>query len=188
MKNLYLIGGGGHCNSCIDVIELENKYRIKGIFDIEEKIGKNISSYEIIGCDDDISNYCDKDNFFLITIGQIYNPDLRKKYFNMNLNLAKVISPRAYVSKKAKISEGTIVMHDAIINSGAQIGKNCIINTKSLIEHDSVIGNNCHISTGAIINGSVVVGDDTFIGSGSVTSHSITIEKKSFFKANSLVK
>jgi len=31
MKNIILIGAGGHCKSCIDVIENENKYKIIGV-------------------------------------------------------------------------------------------------------------------------------------------------------------
>ena len=33
MKKIILLGGGGHCKSCIDVIENENKYKIIGIID-----------------------------------------------------------------------------------------------------------------------------------------------------------
>jgi hypothetical protein len=33
MKKIILVGGGGHCKSCIDVIENENKYKIIGIID-----------------------------------------------------------------------------------------------------------------------------------------------------------
>ena len=36
-EKLVLIGGGGHCRACIDVIERENKYQIAGIVDIKEK-------------------------------------------------------------------------------------------------------------------------------------------------------
>ncbi len=42
-KQIILIGGGGHCKSCIDVIESENKYNILEIiinhkdFNISEK-------------------------------------------------------------------------------------------------------------------------------------------------------
>ena len=36
MKKIILIGGGGHCKSCIDVIEQEGKYRIAGIVDMAE--------------------------------------------------------------------------------------------------------------------------------------------------------
>ena len=30
MRDIILIGGGGHCKSCIDVIEMTNKYNIIG--------------------------------------------------------------------------------------------------------------------------------------------------------------
>ena len=43
-KKLILIGGGGHCKACIDVIELENKYKIMGILDSPKNINKD-------GCD-----------------------------------------------------------------------------------------------------------------------------------------
>ena len=37
MKNIILIGAGGHCNSCIDVIELEKKYKIIGLVDDKKR-------------------------------------------------------------------------------------------------------------------------------------------------------
>ena len=36
-KNIILIGGGGHCKSCIDVIEAEDKFEIAGIVDNDTK-------------------------------------------------------------------------------------------------------------------------------------------------------
>ena len=186
MKNLYLIGGGGHCHSCIDVIEQENKNTIKGIFDLSNRVGEDILGYKIIGTDENIEDYNLKENYFLVTIGQLGDPKTRKKY--LQLNLATIVSPRAYVSKNSTIDVGTIIMHDAVINANVKIGKNCIINSKALIEHDSIIGDNCHISTAAVINGSVKVGDDSFIGSGTITKNNIEIPEKSFIKANSTVK
>jgi len=44
---LLLIGGGGHCKSCIDVIEQKNKYRIAGIVYLPEKKGQSVLSYPI---------------------------------------------------------------------------------------------------------------------------------------------
>ena len=34
---IILIGGGGHCKSCIDVIEQEGRFTIAGIVDMPEK-------------------------------------------------------------------------------------------------------------------------------------------------------
>ena len=172
MKKIFLIGGGGHCRSCIDVIESMNEYEIVGIFDKEENVGKKILTYPIIDTDNNISKYIDSENFFLITIGQIKNPLIRNDKFellkSLSVKLATIISPRAYVSTHSEIGEGSIIMHDALVNAGAKIGCNCIINTKALIEHDAIIENGCHISTGAIINGSCLVQKMSFIGSQSV--------------------
>ena len=33
MNKIVLVGGGGHARSCIDVIEMENKFSIAGIVD-----------------------------------------------------------------------------------------------------------------------------------------------------------
>ena len=54
-EKIVLIGGGGHCKSVIDVVEQENKYEIIGIIDTKENIGKRVLGYQVIGCDDDLS-------------------------------------------------------------------------------------------------------------------------------------
>ena len=51
---IVLIGGGGHCKSCIDVIEEENKYQIAGIVDVPEKHGEKILAYKVFAKDDDL--------------------------------------------------------------------------------------------------------------------------------------
>lgn len=188
-KQLILIGGGGHCRSCIDVIELENRYSIVGILDKKENIGDTILGYKILGDDSDIYKYAESGCFFLITVGQIKNALLRKKLFERVVKtkgtLAKIVSPRAYVAKSSFIGEGTIVMHDVLINANTCIGNNCIINSKALIEHDCNIMSHCHVSTAAVINGDVEMGEGCFFGSNAVSKQGVSIEDGSFVKANS---
>ena len=179
MQNLILIGGGGHCKSCIDVIEQEEKYRIAGIVDVPEKLHKKILGYEIIATDDDLLRLVKEYENFLITLGQIKSPEKRIRIFQTlkksEVKLPVIISPLAYVSKHAEIGDGTIIMHHALINAGAKIGSNCIINTKALIEHDAFIADHCHIATGAVINGGVKLGSGTFFGSNAVCKEYIEI-------------
>ncbi|NQX81169.1 MAG: acetyltransferase [Flavobacteriaceae bacterium] len=178
-KDIVLIGAGGHCKSCIDVIEQTDKYNIVGIVDKEELKGNFILGYEIKWTDDDLEELSTKYNDFVITIGQIETSKIRKRIFeelkNLKVNIPSIISPLAYVSKHSTIGEGTMIFHGAIVNAGVTIGNNCIINTKSLIEHDSVIGSDCHISTNTVVNGGVDIGNNVFVGSGSVTKEAITI-------------
>ena len=192
MKDIILIGGGGHCKSVIDVIEQEGKFKIAGIVDKPELLDSKVLGYSVIGNDSDLSSLVKKYQCALITVGQIKSPDLRIKLFSLankvGFFLPSIISPRAYVSKHAVVGKGTIVMHDVLINTNAKIGDNCIINTKSIVEHGSNIGDHCHISTNAVINGDVVVGSGSFIGSGAVTKEGIRINDNFFAKAGSIIK
>ena len=180
-ERIILIGGGGHCKACIDVIELSGHFHIEGIVDVPDKLHKKLLGYEIIAIDDDLPKLVNENEIFLITLGQIKSPEKRIRIFKilkeLKAKLPVIISPIAYVSQHAQINEGTIIMHHAMINAGAKIGQNCIINSKALIEHDAVIEDHCHIATGAIINGGVTVGSGTFFGSKAVSKEYIKIGK-----------
>ncbi|MCJ7602857.1 MAG: acetyltransferase [Desulfobulbaceae bacterium] len=182
-KKLILIGGGGHCKSCIDVIEQEGLYAIAGILDSGKKIGEAVLDYPVIGNDDMLPALIKK-HYFLITVGQIHTAETRFRLYiklvHLHAKQATIISAHAYVSRHASIGDGTIIMHGATVNAAARIGSNCIINSHALIEHDAIIHDHCHIATGAIINGGVAIGSQTFIGSRAMTREYISIGSQSF--------
>jgi sugar O-acyltransferase (sialic acid O-acetyltransferase NeuD family) len=188
MKKLILIGGGGHCKSCIDVIENENKYKIVGIIDKKKKF---LLNYKVFS-ESYISKKLIKNNYAFVTVGQIKNYKVRVKLYNrlkdLGFKIPTIISPSAHISKHAVIGEGTIVMHGVIVNAGAVIGNNCIINTNALIEHDVAIGDHAHISTEVTINGGVIIKNKVFIGSRSIIKDNITIGEHSIVGAGLYIK
>jgi sugar O-acyltransferase (sialic acid O-acetyltransferase NeuD family) len=189
--SLILIGGGGHCRSCIDVIEQEGKYAIYGIVDPKEEKGKKIFNYPVLGDDELLDAFIKEGHYFLITVGQIKSAAIRVKLFEKlkagGAQMAIVISPKAHVSENASIDPGTIIMHGAIVNAGAKVGYNTIINTLSLVEHDASIGNHVHVSTGTLLNGGCSVGNESFIGSGTVIANNIAIGDNTVIGAGSVV-
>ena len=191
MRNIVLIGGGGHCKSVIDVIEQEGRFEIVGIVERPDFLETDVLGYQIIGNDSDLVDLAKKYKYALITVGQIKSPSLRIKLFDLatkaGFTLPNIISPNAYVSKHSSIGNGVVVMHNAIVNVSASIGDNCIINSKALIEHDCLISKHCHISTNATINGGVTVESGCFVGSSATTKELITISENSFIKAGSLI-
>lgn len=188
---LILIGGGGHCKVCIDVIEQTGQFEIVGILDLAELVGTTVFDYQIIGTDQDIAKYAELGYSFLITVGQIKSATLREKLFNKlrenEAEIATIVAPSAYVSEYSKIGTGSIVMNHVIVNAGATIGDNCILNNKCDIEHDVIIGNHTHISTGANVNGNCKVGSGVFIGSNATIANQIIIEDKAVIGAGSVV-
>lgn len=189
-KTLILIGGGGHCKSVLDAAESAG-YKILGVLDMPEEVGKDILSTKVIGTDDDIPSYVDKAEF-VITVGFIKNPTVRIKLYNRvkeaGGKLATIIASSAYVSKYAELGEGTVVLHQAFVNAGAKVGCNVILNTSTNIEHDAVIGDHCHISTGTMVNGECKVGKRCFIGSQSVLANCISVGDDIIVGAGSLVR
>ncbi len=187
---MILIGGGGHCKSLIDVAESAG-YRIAGILDRPEELGKKILNYEVIGNDDDIPKYVGSAEF-IISVGYIRNPDLRIKLYELvkqqGGQFATLIASTAYVSQYASLGEGTVVMHHAFVNAEATVGKNVILNTFSNIEHGSIVGDQCHISTGVMVNGDCKVGNNCFIGSGSVLYNGVSITDGVVVSAGSVVR
>jgi sugar O-acyltransferase (sialic acid O-acetyltransferase NeuD family) len=190
MKKIILIGGGGHCKSCIEVIHSQGVYEIAGILD-GALVAGNVLGYPVIGDDEMIGTLAAEGHSFLITVGQIKNSGVRQKLFEKVRAakgiFAKVVASTAYVSEFASVGEGTILMHGVFVNAGVKMGVNGIVNTKTLVEHDVVIGDHCHVSTGSIINGDCVVEDDCFIGSGAVIKQGIVITEKTIIGAGAVV-
>ena len=68
MNSIILLGSGGHCKSCIDVIEKSSSHKIKGIIDKPKKGKKEFMGYKILGNDNQLENHFQENvylNFFL---------------------------------------------------------------------------------------------------------------------------
>lgn len=191
MHKIILIGGGGHCKSCIDVIEQQGNFDIAGIVDVPDLHDQKVLSYPIIATDDEIPDLITKGYHFLITIGQIKSGQRRQQLFNelteSGAKLPTIISPHAYVSPHAQIGQGTIIMHSAIVNASAIIGNNCIINTRATIEHDVVVDDHCHISTHAVVNGGSHIQQRCFIGSQAMIREGVTVGADSIIGAGTTI-
>ncbi len=191
-KNILLVGGGGHCHSCIDVIEQCGEFKIIGIVDAYLPIDAKVCGYPVLGKDDDLPALLSIADHALVTVGQLRSSELRENLYarlgEIGYVLPSIISPLAYIARDVYVGKGSIVMHHAIVNTKAKIGENCIINTKALVEHDAIIFDYCHISTGATVNGGAKVNSRSFVGSAAVVVHNVTVPEASFIKANQVFK
>ncbi|WP_044409898.1 NeuD/PglB/VioB family sugar acetyltransferase [Thiomicrospira microaerophila] len=174
---ILLIGAGGHCKACIDVIEQSGQWQIAGIVDRKGSGVEDVLGYPVIGCDEDLPRLRQEFDYAFVTVGQLGSVELKIKLFNhlkaLGFKQPGLVSPLAYVSKHAQIGEGTIVMHYAMLNASARVASNCIINSHALIEHDALIEDHCHVSTGAKINGGAQLGQACFVGSGAILKQNV---------------
>ena len=67
--------------------------------------------------------------------------------------LATLIHPTAYVSPKAQIGEGVVILPKACVNTDTIVEKGCILNIGCIVDHGCVIEEGVHICLGAIVKG-----------------------------------
>lgn len=175
---MFLYGASGHAKVIIEILEL-NRIEIQGLFD------DNLAIKELLGypCFGSLHESVAED--LIISIG---DNKLRKKVSErFQSNYGKAVHPSAQISRRAFISEGTVVMGNAVINTGTVIGKHVIINTSASIDHDCRIDDFAHISPNATLCGGVSVGEGTHIGASAVIIPGIKIGKWATIGAGTVV-
>lgn len=187
-----LVGAGGHCRACIDVLNSSELFRVAAIVGLDGEIGVSVAGNCVEYTDNQLPVLVERYSLFLVTIGQIKTSEIRRSVFESVLVaggvLPNIVSRTAYAASDVSLGKGTIVMHHAMINTGSSIGDNCIVNSKALVEHDCFVGDHCHLSTGSILNGQVRVGEGCFIGSGAVVHQSVSIGENSVVAAGAVVR
>lgn len=194
MIKLVLLGGGGHCESVIEVIEQLSGYTIAGVLDpsYTDENKQKVLGYDMIGNDDDIGDFAKKGYQFVITVGQIRNANIRRRLYktvkSFGGKLPVIVARNAHVSKHSLVKEGSIIMHFSMVNSKTSIGICSIVNTRANIEHGCVVGDFNHISTGVTLNGEVKTGSGVFIGSGSILNERCEIGEFTVIGSGSVVR
>lgn len=191
MKDILIIGGGGHAKVLASVLKKHTEWNPIGYTEIEDK--GLLLGLPYLGNDDIIPSLINDRNlkYAVIGIGQIINIESRKKIINAinstDLDLPTIISENAIVNEDVQIEEGSVIMDGVILQPGVRIGKYSIINTGATIDHDCRIGDFVHIAPGVNLSGDVVVGNNVLIGTGAKVIQSIQIQDDVIIAAGSAV-
>ncbi len=127
-KKLIILGSGGYGRT---------------VYDIAEQLG-----YSVIVLDDSDQEH---------PIPAFGNNEFRLQWIDRieeeGGKLTTLIHPNAYVSPKAHVSTGCVILPSAIVNTGSKVGKGCIINLGATVDHDIVIENGVHLCVRCIVKG-----------------------------------
>ena len=144
--NLLILGAGGHGQVVFDLAEQTNKYDKIAFLDDQA------TGAYVIGVCADYKQFKSANIEMYPAFG---NNEGRLAWENKleqeGIPLAKIVSDRAYVSPKAKIANGCVVMPFAVVNTNATLEKACIVNVGAIVDHGCHIEAGCHIAPGAIV-------------------------------------
>lgn len=175
MKEIVIIGTGGHAKVVADIVLQQKKFKVVAFLDAFKK-EDSFLGLPILGGEDVITEQ--NLSAGIIAIGDNH---VRRKVAekilaqNSDFEFITAIHPAAVVAPSATIGPGSVLMAGSIVNPDTKIGRHCILNTQCTIDHDGVMHDYSSLAPGTSLGGTVVVGEETAIGVGANVRHGIKI-------------
>lgn len=166
-EELFLFGASGHGKVVLEIAE-QLGISVGGFVDINPEL-TYVSGYPVL-------REAPRLVKMIVSIGNNKTRAYIVKAHPENL-YPVLLHPKSWVSSRASVGEGTIVMSGATVHTEAQIGKHCIINTNSSVDHECRISDFVHVSPNVALAGDVTVREGTHIGIGACVIQGVTIGK-----------
>ena len=181
MKDIIIVGSGGHGAELDDYIQFGNKsgrgesYNIIGYLDDNpDNYHRYSFSAPLLGSIKD--HEIRKDCSYLIGIANLaYRRTIVEGYLDKDAEFISYIHPESFISKSAEIGQGAVISYHCNIGPNARIGRFSLVNARASISHDCEIGDFNFIGPNVCFSGFSKVGDENLFGINSATIPGIEI-------------
>ena len=168
LRRLAILGAGGHGRSVADVAEACGW--VPNLYDDGWPDITTSGPWPIVGDTAAlIANlHATHGGCYMVAIGDNASR-LEKHQCLSRLQHARAVTlvhPLAFVSPRAAMGAGCVVMAMAAVNVGSRLGDACIINTGATVDHDCTLAAGVHVSPGAHLAGTISVGMCAWVGMG----------------------
>jgi sugar O-acyltransferase (sialic acid O-acetyltransferase NeuD family) len=182
MKNVIIIGAGGHAAELNDYINHDNKNRngsnglnIIGFIDDDEESYKRYAfTAPFLG---GIAEHKIKeDAYYLMGIAKLeYRKRIISELAVKGAKFTAFIHPDAFISPSAQIGEGSVIAPNVNLGPNTKIGSFTMLNSRSSIGHDTWIGDFNFLSPNVCLSGFTVIGNENLFGINSATIPGIEV-------------
>jgi sugar O-acyltransferase (sialic acid O-acetyltransferase NeuD family) len=185
MEDVYIIGTNGFAGEVTEYILDNERYKIKGYFDIVENYYKKYKYHAPFLASEENFTFASNDNVVIA----ISNSKIRSEiYCNLKKKVyfPNIIHKSAFISKSSQLDTGSIICPFATITANAKIGKNFQANIYSYVAHDCIIGDNVTFAPSVKCNGNVVIENNVYIGTGATIKNG-SLDKQLTIGQNSTI-
>jgi len=181
MKEVIIVGSGGHGAELDDYINYNNKQ-------------SGVEEIKIVGyLDDNPDNYASysfsapliggvtdhkirQDIQYLIGIANLeFRQKFVEQYLSDGASFISLVHDSAYVSRSCNLGTGVVIGPNANLGPNSKIGDYSMINSRCSIGHDTKIGKFNFISPNVCFSGFTEIGDGNLFGINSATIPNIKI-------------
>jgi len=181
MKNVIIIGAGGHAAEIDEYIKYSQKVSGKNDLRVVGFLDDNPANYERYGFTAPLmggvkNHQVIEGHFYIIGIANLkYRRLFVDRYKAEGADFVSIIHCGAYISPSSSIGEGCIIGPNVNIGPKVIIGKYNIINSRSSLGHDTILGNYNFVSPNVCFSGFTEIGDENLFGINSATLPGIKV-------------
>jgi sugar O-acyltransferase (sialic acid O-acetyltransferase NeuD family) len=170
MKNVIIIGSGGHGAEIDEYIKYSQNrsakqlYKVIGFLDDNPVNYKNYKfSAPLLGGVKE--HKVRKDCSYIIGIANLkYRKLFVEKFSVEGADFITFIHYDAYISESAKIGKGVVIAPFVNVGPNVEIGDFTFLNSRSSMGHDTVLGKFNFISPNVCFSGFTIIGDENLFG------------------------
>lgn len=143
---LVILGAGGYGQTVSDLAAQAGRY--ENILFLDD----NSAAQSVAGKCADYTDFLDGQTEFYPAFG---NNEGRLNWLDRLVDagakISSLVHPTAYVSPRATIGEGCMILPQAVVNTDTIVERGVIVNCGAIIDHGCTIGEGAHICLGAIV-------------------------------------
>ena len=165
-SRLYIFGAGGHGREVAWLVEQYWAGQVEPVFLVDQHayLSPPVNGV-VVQLVDDVA--VREDDRFVVALG---DPAARRRAavqcMRVGLRPATLVHPRAEMSARVELGQGSVVCAGSIVTTNVAIGTHVHVNLACTISHDVRIGDYATLSPGVHVSGHVEIGENVFIGTG----------------------
>lgn len=185
-KKIVVVGAGGHGKSVADLLLLQKEYELVGFVDDAYPEASDVWGFPVLGKvnADTLSSLQENVGCVAIAIG---SNALRELIFKLveelGLTLPNIVHPNAFVSPRAILGNGCVVMANAVIGTEARLGDGVIINAGAIVDHHAVVDDFGHLGVNASMAGCSHLGRSAWAQAGVALGYGVSIPERQVLKS-----
>lgn len=181
MKEVIIIGAGGHGAELDEYIAYNNRFQDSEHFKVIGFLDDNPDNYSnyqlsapLIGGvkDHSVRNDC----YYIMGIANLlYRKLFVEQFMSQGAEFVGFIHHSAYISRSAEIGKGAVIGPMANLGPNIKVGDFTLINSRCSLGHDTHIGKYNFISPNVCFSGFTSIGDENLFGINSATIPGIKV-------------
>jgi sugar O-acyltransferase (sialic acid O-acetyltransferase NeuD family) len=189
MRDILIIGAGGHARPVISAISEMGRWNIVGILDVNFRgQPETIGTIPILGGMDKIHDFhLNKTDIAVASGDNLQRSNIQNMDYLSAFKFPNIIHPTAYIDKYATVGSGNFIGPFAYIGAMASIGSGNLINTKASIDHEVVLGDFSQLAPSSVVCGRCKIGDKVLIGANATVLNGLEIADETIVGAGAVI-